>query len=200
MFQPVKFGFGKPNAKTAGAPTPLSTQAMHRRAAMLKEAQDVLDHLPAPGESLHALMTGYYDLTMLLACIIEQHSEPCEHLRIATLSMSQRNVFELLRLIDSGKVGRLSIVISRFFRGQKTSLFESTQKELRERLGRHCLIADRCHAKVITMNMGTDRLSMEGSANLSTNDNIEQFCLLNHPQVHDWHAAWIDDMVSNANL
>jgi hypothetical protein len=38
---------------------------------------------------------------------------------------------------------------------------------------------------------------LEGSANLRTNSNREQFCLLNHPGLHDWHATWIDETVTH---
>jgi hypothetical protein len=40
------------------------------------------------------------------------------------------------------------------------------------------------------------RLIVEGSANLRTNSNLEQFCLVNNPELHDWHAAWVDDLVT----
>jgi hypothetical protein len=37
------------------------------------------------------------------------------------------------------------------------------------------------------------KLVFEGSANLRTNNNREQFCLVNSAELHDWHAAWIDE-------
>jgi hypothetical protein len=40
------------------------------------------------------------------------------------------------------------------------------------------------------------KLSLEGSANLRSNGNREQFALVNDASLHDWHAAWIDDLVA----
>jgi hypothetical protein len=37
------------------------------------------------------------------------------------------------------------------------------------------------------------KLVFEGSANLRTNGNIEQFALFNDAELHDWHAGWIDE-------
>ena len=37
------------------------------------------------------------------------------------------------------------------------------------------------------------KMVFEGSANLRTNGNIEQFALFNDAGLHDWHAAWIDE-------
>ena len=44
------------------------------------------------------------------------------------------------------------------------------------------------------------KMVLEGSANLRTNSNREQFCLLNHPGLHDWHALWIDELVSHGQV
>jgi hypothetical protein len=42
-----------------------------------------------------------------------------------------------------------------------------------------------------------DKLSLEGSANLCGNGSgREQFAPVNNPGLHDWHAAWIDDLVN----
>jgi hypothetical protein len=43
---------------------------------------------------------------------------------------------------------------------------------------------------------GGRRPSLEGSANLRSNGNREQFCLTEDAALHDWHAAWIDQLVT----
>ena len=53
------------------------------------------------------------------------------------------------------------------------------------------------HAKVVTVATADGRrYSLVGSANLRTNSNREQFCLTDDAALHDWHAGWIDAMVS----
>jgi hypothetical protein len=200
-FTVPRFRFGKPAPKAGPGEVPpaLSVNDAARRTAMLREARDVLPHLPARGEALHALMTGRYDLMVLLTAILEQLPGPCTHLRIATLSLKLRNSYELLTLIDAGKVGRAAVLCSEFFRDHNGAIYASLQAELGKRPGGHRLAAARSHAKVVCMEMEAgDRLVLEGSANLRTNSNIEQFCLLNHAGLHDWHAQWIDDLVSRA--
>jgi hypothetical protein len=39
------------------------------------------------------------------------------------------------------------------------------------------------------------RLVFEGSANLRTNRNTENLCVVNDPGLHDGHARWIDHKV-----
>jgi hypothetical protein len=47
---------------------------------------------------------------------------------------------------------------------------------------------------------GGDRLILEGSANLRTNSNIEQFCLLNDVELARWHDAWINQLVDRGQI
>jgi hypothetical protein len=202
-FHAPTFRFGsKPveqvtSASASKAPRPLSVKDTVRRTAMLREAADVLDHLPEPGEALHALMTGRYDLTVLLTHILERAPSSCSHLRIATLSLKERNLYELRRLMDAGKIGRLSLLVSEFFRDHHAEVCANFIAELAARSPVHRFAAARSHAKVICMDFadGT-KMVLEGSANLRTNSNREQFCLLQHADLHDWHAAWIDETVS----
>jgi hypothetical protein len=39
-------------------------------------------------------------------------------------------------------------------------------------------------------------LVFEGSANLRTNKNREQLAVIRDRRLHDWHAGWIDELVS----
>jgi hypothetical protein len=183
-------------ADDSGVPPAQLVRARNRRTAMLREASAVLTCLPGEGAALHALLTGRYDLCVLLTVILERQPSACEHVRIATLAYNARNVFEITGLLDAGKVGRVTLLCSRFFRQHNPDLFRRMRDELTKRPG-HKFAAARSHAKVVTMAFsdGT-RLVGEGSANLRTNSNLEQFCLINSPELHAWHAAWIEDTVT----
>jgi hypothetical protein len=195
-----RFGTNPATEETAlpgKAPRPLSVKDVARRTAMLREAASVLDHIPAPGEAVHCLMTGRYDPTALLVVLIERQPMPCEHLRIGTLSLKQRNLYELYRSLDSRKVGRLTLLVSEFFREHHAEICATLINELAGRSPLHFFAAARSHAKVVTMQFQDGgKMVLEGSANLRTNSNREQFCLLHHAGVHDWHALWIDETVS----
>src|SRR6516162_10109930 len=70
-------------------------KARLRRSAQLRKAAEVIPHLPGPGESLHTLLTGFFDFALVLTCVLRSRPCPCEHARIATLSFSRRNTEEL---------------------------------------------------------------------------------------------------------
>ncbi len=171
-------------------------RASLRRKAQLKRAAEVIPHLPGPGESLHTLLTGFFDFALVLTCVLRSRSVPCESLRVATLSFSKRNVQELCGWLDEGLVRRLVLLASNFMAESNAAVYQGAVAELAGQRGQTVTSA-RCHAKVATLAFADGlRLSFEGSANLSTNRNLENLCVVNDPGLHDWHAAWIDQKVN----
>jgi hypothetical protein len=187
---PRRPAFTGPTA--AGVPPAFTAKARRRYAAMLRESADILAHLPGPGESLHALMTGLYDFMTLVGHVITHHPVPCAELRIATLAFNSRNIVEIGQLVDAGAVRVVSLLASDFFAKHNKAEWTEAVREFRERGMR--IAAPRSHAKVTCLCFADGaKLVFEGSANLRTNGNIEQFALFNDPELHDWHAAWIDE-------
>jgi hypothetical protein len=186
--------FGRPPAADNGPPAPHAAKAAARRTAQLAEVRDALAVLPGPGEAVHCLMTGRYDLMHLLVCLIDRLGT-VEAMGVATLSYNGRNLAEMVRLLDSGAVRRLTLLCSQFFAQHNTELWDETLEEFRDRGQRAA--AARSHAKVVTFAFASgQRLTLEGSANLRSNGNREQLLLADGAGLHDWHAGWIDALVT----
>jgi hypothetical protein len=170
-------------------------KASLRRRAQLKRAAEVIPHLPGPGESLHTLLTGYFDFALVLTCVLRSHPSPCEYARIATLSFGPKNTQEMARWLDERLVARLTLLCSDFMAKACPDTYFGAVKELVEQRGQ-VVGAARCHAKVVTLAFADGlRLSFEGSANLRTNRNMENLAVVNDAALHDWHVAWIDEKV-----
>ena len=175
-------------------PSPIIGKAKARRTAQLAEAADVLAVLPGEGETLHAMMTGRYDLMHAIVALIGSVG-PCQEVRIATLSYNEKNLADMIILLDGGAVGKMTLLCSAFFRDHNRDLWTETLDAFRSRGQRAA--AARSHCKIVTLACADGRrFALEGSANLRTNSNREQFTLTQDATVHDWHAAWIDALVS----
>jgi hypothetical protein len=175
------------------APGVHQAKAVARRAMMFREAKGLLTALPGPGEAVHAIMTGRYDLMLLLVALLDLHPAPCRRLRIATLCYNRRNAAELLGLLESGKIGGLTLLASSFHRANNKDLDEWFRAEL---AAYPCskTTAARSHCKVVCFDFADGAgLVLEGSANLRTNGNREQLMLVRDRPLHDFHAAWIDE-------
>jgi hypothetical protein len=190
-------GLPSPNRPQAGdcRQQARAFKARLRRSTQLRKAAEVIPHLPGPGESLHTLLTGYFDFALVLTCVIRSRPCPCDYARIATLSFGPKNTQEMARWLDDGIVRRLTLLCADFMAKASPEVYQGAVAELVERRGQ-IVGAARCHAKVVTLAFadGT-RLSFEGSANLRTNRNLENLCVVNDSQLHDFHAGWIDAKV-----
>lgn len=164
-----------------------------------ENAAAILPHLPADDtERLHALLRGDFVLFDLIPAIIG-HIGPVGHLRIATLGLSGANAHGLARLLASGQVERLTLVVSHYFQQvDKTTVYA----EVSAALAPHGVtpVVTRNHAKVILLPFRDrpDRVTLEGSANLRSSDNIEQLCVFNSAATHDFHAVWIDALANSS--
>lgn len=178
-----------------GLPLPLRIKLAARRAAGIAEARAVLEHLPAPGESLHALCTARMDLTDVIGALLDKLGQ-CERLSVATLGFNERNLRTMLRWLDAGQVGTLVLLSSLFLRAHKRPLWEETLAEFRQR--RQRAAAMHSHAKVAALVFASgQKLAIEGSANLCGNGSgREQFMLANDVGLCDWHERWILEAVS----
>jgi hypothetical protein len=152
-----------------------------RRRAQLKRAAEVIHHLPGPGESLHCLLTGYFDACLVLSGVLRAHPSPCEHARVVPLSFGPKNTQEMARWLDERLVARLTLLCSDFMAKACPDTYFGAVKELVEQRGQ-VVGAARCHAKVVTLAFADGlRLSFEGSANLRTCRNVENLCVVNDP-------------------
>lgn len=194
--RPVRFG-KKASAEgdeADGLPAPQRVKLLARRAAGIAEAKAVLEYLPGPGESLHALVSSRMDLADIIGLILDKIG-PCRRMAIATLGYHRRNLKTLLAWLDSGAVAQLSLVASIFFRSHNGDLWTETVDEFRQRQQRAACCS--CHAKVVTMQFASgERLSIEGSMNLAGNGSVlEQFALIHDAGVHEFHCRWIEGLL-----
>src|SRR5262245_64677671 len=136
-FSPRRLHFGdRPDLDTEdggeGLPLPLRVKLAARRAAGIREAKAVLDHLPGSGESLHALCTARMDLTDVINALLERLGK-CDRLVIATLGYNARNLQTMLRWLDAGQTLSLTLLASIFFRSHNGDLWQETLAEFRQR-------------------------------------------------------------------
>jgi hypothetical protein len=167
-----------------------------------ENAATILQHLPTgAGERLHALLRGDFVLFDLIPAIVAEFG-PVGHLRIATLGLSAANAQGIARLVTTGQVERVTLVVSHYFQQvDRTTVYAEVCAALAP-VGIEPVVT-RNHAKVILLPFLGERagrrhfLVIEGSANLRSSDNLEQIVVFNDADSLDFHAAWIDDLVAS---
>ncbi len=187
--------FGRAAQHLPGNLPPLKGKALARYQRAARTAAELLPELPMPGESIHALMLGTFDLAQVITATAKR-LPTLRHLRIATLRYSKRNVAELAGLLDSRPGLALTLLVSVFFREHNKELHEWAVEELTAFSGVK-IAAARSHCKVVSFDLGdSDALVFEGSANLRTNKNREQLAVFRDRALYARHAGWSDELVN----
>lgn len=151
-----------------------------------------LERLPEEGQSLHGVISGKYAQWELVPAILERTGKKITELHIATLSYGKTNAADLLGLLDDGWINRVSLLVSYFFKAQNRSLYDLLVPPLRER-GHRCL-AMRTHCKLLLIKLaGGGSYVCEGSANLRSCKNIEQFVLTRCRKLYRFHRDWLEN-------
>jgi hypothetical protein len=184
--------------KPDAAPGPLKGKAAVRRMRMLTDARRLLDALPRPGEAVHFISTGNYDVAVFVTALLELGASKCDHLRVATLTFNMRNKVEMMSWLETGKVGRLTVLCSNFFHHHYREMFEEFADDLKDYPGSRIAHA-RSHCKVVVFSWESgEGMTLEGSSNLRSCHNWEQGVLVNDRELAAWHSAWIDSLVNYA--
>jgi hypothetical protein len=121
--------FGRAARHLRATPPPRVTRAEARYRRAAPTAAELLPELPRPGESVHALMTGTFDLCQVITAVAGR-LPACRHLRVATLCLSRRNAADLLGLLDARPGLALTLLTSASFKRHNKDLYEWLAGEL----------------------------------------------------------------------
>ena len=155
-----------------------------------ENAEELFQHLPDPGDCTHAVVRGDFVLADMIPIILRTVTPPAE-IDIATLGMSTSNAQMLADLLATGKAIRVSVLVSHYFsQVDRTGTF----REVMHILGDRIKVA-RNHAKVILIAAPPSFFVIEGSANLRSSDNIEQFAIWNDEALLNWHREWMQEVI-----
>jgi len=143
-----------------------------------------------PGEQLHCIVPGNFIFGDFIEALLVEKEAICEEMHIATLSMSQNNIDSLANLLDTGFVGKLTLIISNYFYSHER---KDLMPYLLERLDvdnrLECMVL-RNHTKIALMAVGELRLVLSGSGNLRSSQNVEQFVLQESQELYDFYFGW----------
>jgi hypothetical protein len=197
---PVDLSFEPAPAKqTAGVALGIVNASVRTRAARRRfydlsrvpNAARLITPLPAPGETIHALMGGDFHAWDLVPAIAGQLSVTIAELYVTTLGFNHANNQHLCEMLDAGAIGSAFILCSEYFRDADNDVYTAAERRLAERGSK--IKAVRNHSKVMLIRpaSGPDRYALESSANLRSCNNLEQFALTNDAALFEFHRGWI---------
>ena len=160
-----------------------------------ENAEQCLPELPQPGESFHIISNGGFGLFSFVPLITKflPHSY-CNHVYVSTWVLNRSNVIGLFELFDTGKIGNISVLSSRFVKRRDNAVFALLIEGMLSRNQR--FRAFRNHAKVSLMHHEDQYIVIETSANFTDNPRVENFTITNDKKLWEFHRNWMELMLN----
>jgi hypothetical protein len=158
---------------------------------------EIVQSLPAPGISQHIITHGKFDFYDILPRILDLGEMHDADVTAATWCANRRCALDLLKRIKTRQIGSIKLIVGLYLKRREQAVFSTLANGLHA-AGQE-LLATECHAKIITIQHDADFITIEGSANWTSNPRIEQFTITNDRELHDFHRGWIDAAFDRAN-
>jgi len=171
----------------------ISPRRRYERIQQREALEDVLAGPPEPGESVHILSRAQFDFWTWVPAMLDWIGHSPD-LYCSTWTASRANVVELLELWDAGRIGRAHFLTGLYFKRRETAVYARLLEGLRTRGGRYC--SSRNHAKVLLLANAARKawLTIEGSANLTSNPRTENYIITNDRGLWEFHRGWMEEL------
>lgn len=162
--------------------------------SQVKAAMELIERLPGPGETVHAIMNSLFKGVDLAPAIQRLANKPAKELIVTTLGFNRADAACLCEMVERGEVLSLSLVCSNFFAEKDRGAFNYATARFAE-VGSKIAVS-RNHSKLMLFDFGGGEFyTVESSANLRSCNNLEQFCLSNSAALFAFHKSWIVKML-----
>jgi hypothetical protein len=162
----------------------------------LKTLEDILPTLPASGESHHIITHGKFDFYDALPRVLELGEMKNASVSAATWCCNRRCALDLIDRIETGQIGRMQLIVGLYLKRREQAVFSTLATGIAK--NGHKILATECHAKIFTIQHAQNYITIEASANWTSNPRIEQLTIINDQPLHNFHERWIDDAISRA--
>lgn len=151
-----------------------------------------LTHLPEQNETWHIVSDATYDFWTWTPVILDMLNPPCE-LYGSTWTMNRDNALEALELFDNELLNHVVILTGDYFKRRESAVYAEIYEGLLSRKQRYAAFKN--HAKVLLISDGNCWLTIEGSANFTSNPRRENYTFTNDKELYLFHKAWMDEIL-----
>ena len=151
-------------------------------------------------ERYYCITDGNFIFGDFIEAFLVCRNMKAKELTISTLSLSQDNVDSLNLLLIKGYVEKLNLIVSNhFFSYEKDNLIEYIYQTLDIGNKFQLSVCDN-KSKIILIQSednGGRKYVIHGSANLSSSNSIEQFCIEENEELFDFNKDIFDEIIEN---
>lgn len=179
---------------------PAYHKQMSERMICEENASDLAAKIkPERGMRVHCVVSGNFMFSHFLRAFLMDNMIQAKRVAISTLSMSQSCIESLKDICDLGYCQKLDLIVSMYFYSHERQslipyLYESLDYDSAP-YSFQLAVAD-THCKTIQIETsGGAKVVIHGSANLRSSGCVEQFCIEENPELHDFHNDVADKIL-----
>lgn len=192
--------FGNNSRKTSRIHNPKHQPEMLAHKVKYKNALQLakdIGQLDKEGQRVFAVVDGSFIFGDFIEAYLVTHNLLAKRMVISTLSLSQNNIDSLKNLFDGDYLEKLDLIVSTMFWGnERGNLINYTYKKL-DIDNKFQLAVCRTHTKITLIETECGKwLTIHGSANLRSSDNIEMFSIENSKDLYDFNLEWHDEIIN----
>ena len=167
------------------------------RKGNFKYARDFVNNVELkPGSRTYAWIDGSFIFGDIIEAFAAEGILHPKRVFFSTLSMNQENIDSLKNCFDFFDMERLDIVLSDYFYSHEKNNLVPYLYETLDRGNRTQVAFCHVHTKIIGIETTNgNKILIHGSANMRTCGAIEQICLECDPDLFDFNAAIVDEMI-----
>lgn len=151
-----------------------------------------------PGERYDVIVSGNFVFGDFIYAWMTHQNIKAKTMTISTLSMGTRNVDVLAQLMKTGYIQELNLVVSAYFYSNyRKDIVPYLYEKLDDpKKGNFQLGVAGIHTKTMTLETEDGmKIVMQGSANLRSSANIEQFILEDNADVYEFYKDYTDKIL-----
>ena len=175
-------------------PEMLAHKVKYKNALKLAKDIGILDK---DGQRVFAVVDGSFIFGDFIEAYLVTHNPLAKRMVISTLSMSQENVDSLKNLFTGDYLEQLDVVVSDYFYSHERHNLIKYMYEHLDINNSFQLAVCRTHTKITLIETECGKwLTIHGSANLRSSDNIEMFSIENSKDLYDFNLEWHDEVIT----
>jgi len=163
-------------------------------------AQEFVDAIDfKAGYRVHAIVNGSFVFGDLIEAFLTKYRISTKKMTLCTLSYNNENVCSLKLLREKGYIEKLNIITSDyFFSHERRGLIPYTYYQLDNEDGTFQLAVERTHIKcyIFETKLHGSKFVIQGSGNLRSSGNSEQFTMEINPQLYDYYDNYFEEILN----
>lgn len=153
--------------------------------------------LPKKGECLLIKSNGTSDTGSLFYCISQ--TGIVEEMYLSTWIISRNNIDYICEQIDSGRIKKLTFIVStrmnQMSGGSGKATYGYLIEQFQKRKDSVKFRTVNCHAKTFSCKIGDDYYTATGSGNWTKNPRIENYIIINDIEPYLHNKEWMSELI-----